>query len=249
MINEKIQCPNLGNINIRSLDISCLFNEYKSTYIKVFNITESKFLRLKTFKESRGGFLIEISSKDGLLALFTLSNAENNFLELGDICKVKFKFSRTTFANALSIGCKRAIHILKKDGIYGYPNNLAKELELLAGFKIFKLYQRSIYLVFLNLKLRLPLAVYNKKTHFKSNYFYKFPLSLIKFKLYPTGLKYLKLRIYKKTNIKRGILNIFYFGFIYEFTVSNNFGDPFIIFGNNEFPINKIDFQYTDNSV
>ena len=71
MINEQIQCPNLGSINIKSLDISCLFNEYKSTYIKVFNLTESKFFRMKNFKESRGGFLIEISSKDGLLALFT----------------------------------------------------------------------------------------------------------------------------------------------------------------------------------
>ena len=147
-----------------------------------------------------------------MLALFSLSNAENNFLELGDICKVKFKFSRATFAKALSIGCKRAIHILKKDGIYGYPNNLAKELELLAGFKIFKLYQRNIYLVFLNLKLRLPLVVYdNQKTHFKSNYFYKFPLSLIKFKLHPTGLRYLKLRIYKKTNIKRRYIKYFLF--------------------------------------
>ena len=239
----------MGKIKIRSLDISCLFEKYKSTYMKVFNLNKYKFSRMKTLKESRGGFLIEISNKDGLLALFTLSNAENNFLELGDIIKMRFKFSRKTFASALEISCKKAIDILKKDGIYGYPNHLAKDLELLAGFKVFKLYQRNIYLAFLNLKFQLPFTVYNKKIHFNSNYIIKFPISLIKFKLYPTGLKYLNLRIYKKTNIKRYISNFFYFGFIYEFIVTENCGDPFIIFGNKEFPINKIDFQFTDNSA
>ena len=249
MINEQIKCPYMGKIKIRSLDISCLFEKYKSTYIKVFNLTKYKFLRMKTFKETRGGLLIEISNQDGPLALFTLSNAENNFLELGDIIKIRFKFSRKTFATALEIGCEKAIDTLKKDGIYGYPNNLAKDLELLAGFKVFKLYQRNIYLAFLNLKLQLPFTVYNKKIHFKPTYFFKFPLSLIKFKISPTGLKYFNFRIYKNTNTKRHKSNFFYFGFIYEFIVSESSGDPFIIFGNEEFPISKIDFQFTDNSA
>ena len=249
MIDEEIQCPVLGNINIRLLDISCLFNKHKSTYVRVFNLSESKFLRMKKFKESRGGFLIEILSGDDLLALFTLSNAENNFLELGDICKVRFKFHRLTFANALSIGCKRAIETLNKNGIYGYPNSLGKKLILLAGFKVHKFYQRKIFLVFLNLKVQLPFVVYGNKIHFKKKYLYKFPLFLNKFKLYPTSLNYLKLKIYKKTDIEKGIVNNFYFGLIYEFIVSDKTGDPFIIFGNKEFPINKIDFQYTDNSV
>ena len=58
---------------------------------------------MKKFKESRGGFLIEILSGDDLLALFTLSNAENNFLELGDICKVKFIAQRDLYSAALAL--------------------------------------------------------------------------------------------------------------------------------------------------
>ncbi len=61
--------------------------------------------------------------------------------------------------------------------------------------------------------------------------------------------KYFNLTIYKNTNTKRHKSNFFYFGFIYEFIVSESSGDPFIIFGNEEFPISKIDFQFTDNSA
>ena len=249
MIEEYTNCPLLGEIKIKSLDISYLFLKHKSLYMKVFNVEEDKFLNMKKFKELKGGLLIEVTSGNNLLAIFTLSNGENNFLELGDIIKVKFKFLRKTFAEALSIACEKSIIFLKKDGIYGYPNRLAKNLELLAGFKIFKLYKRNVYLTFLNLKFLLPFKIYDSKIHTKFNYFLKFPLSINKYRLAPTGSKKLNLRVYKNTNLSKNLISFLFFGFIYEFEIADDFGDPFIIFGNSEFPLNKIDFQFTDNSA
>ena len=238
----------MGEIEIKSSDISYLFNRYKKNFIKVFQVSESMFLKIKNLKTSRGGILIEILKDNNPLGLFTLSNAEENFFELGDIIRIKFKFPRKTFSQALRIGCEKAIEYFYKKGIYGYPNHLAIDFLLLAGFKTFRLYQKKIYFVFLKVKFELPFNIYNYKKHFRFNYFYKFPLSFIKFKLKPTGSKYLKLTIYKKTNIKE--FNYFnYFGFIYEFVLSKENGDPFIIFGSEKFPNNKIDFQFTDNSA
>ena len=139
--------------------------------------------------------------------------------------------------------------LLNKDGVYGYPNNLAKDLELLAGFKIFKLYKRNIYLTLLNIKILLPFRIYNRKFHTKLDYFLKFPISLIRYKIEPTALSFFNLRIYKISNTKKTLKNFLQFGFIYEFTVSQDYGDPFIIFGKDHFPESKIGFEFSDNSA
>ena len=249
MINENIQCSTLGEINIKSLEISDLFKKHKLLYMKVFKLNKYKFYRMKHLKEARGGFLIEIKNNNNLLALFTLSKAEDNFLELGDLIKVKFKFSRSVFANALKIACEKSMTLLNKDGVYGYPNNLAKDLELLAGFKIFKLYQRNVYLAFLNIKILLPFKIYNRKFHTKLDYFLKFPISLIKYKIEPTALSVFYFRIYKRTKTKKILSNFLQFGFIYEFVPSKEEGDPFILFGKDYFPDSKIGFEFTDNSA
>tara|TARA_X000000368_G_C23041818_1_gene717304 strand:- start:1080 stop:1826 length:747 start_codon:yes stop_codon:yes gene_type:complete len=248
MINETINCSQYGKIQIKSQDISFLFNKYKKIYLKTFKVSESKLLNMKKLKEYRGGIIIEVLKNNELLALYSLSNATNNFLELGDMIKAKFRFPRNTFANALKVGCDRAILELKKNGVFGYPNNLALALELIAGFKIYARYQRIISIIIFNLRIKLPIRVYEKKIYLNYKELFKNPFSLLKISLVPTAMKYRNIRIYKKNNTIDKKTK-FFFGLIYEFVVSREIGDPFILLSNKEFPLEKIDFQYTDNSA
>ena len=249
MINEKIKCPILGDITIRSKEISTLFNEHKLNYIKVFNLDNYYYSQMKKLKLTRGGILIEIKKGDTLLAFFTLSNATNNFLELGDLIKVKFKFSRLTFANALKIACEKSMTLLNRDGVFAYPNKLVKELELIAGFKIHRLYLRNIYFTFFNFRFLIPYQGFNNKIYFNYNSLFKFPISILKNKILPTASKKKFLKVYKKTNLPFDIHNFFCLGFIYDFVPSKEKGDPFMLFGKNDFPDSKIGFEFTDNSA
>mgnify|MGYP006098966453 CR=1 FL=1 len=249
MINEKIKCPILGDVTISSKKISSLFNEHKFIYIKIFNLENYYYSQMKKLKLERGGILIEIKKDDTILAFFTLSNAVNNYLELGDLIKVKFKFSRSTFANALKIACEKSMTLLNKDGVFAYPNKLVKELEIIAGFKVNKLYIRNIYFIFFNLKLLLPFQGYDNKFHFSYNLLFKFPISILKNKILPTASKKKYFKVYKKTNLPFDIFNFFYFGFMYDFVPSKKKGDPFMVFGKDYFPESKIGFEFTDNSA
>jgi hypothetical protein len=249
MFEEYYQSTIHGNIKIKSYDISHFFSYYKKKYMEVFKINEKRFLRNKVFKENRGGLFIEISNTKEILAVFTLSKSENNFLELGDIIKIKFKFTRSTFSKALNIACKQSLKLLEKNGIYGYPNPLALQLEMEAGFKIHAYYKRKIYFTFLNINFLLPFRIYNKRMNFNIKYLANFPFSINKFNLIKTASKKLVFNIYKKSSIKKSFFKNINFGFIYEFEKSEDIGDPFIIFGNTNFPLDKIDFQFTDNSV
>ena len=248
MFEEYYQCAIHGNIKIKSHDINFFFSNYKKKYMQVFKASDKKFLSNKVLKENRGGLFIEISNPKEILAVFTLSVGENNFLELGDIIKIKFKLSRSTFAKVLNIACKQSLKILQKNGIYGYPNPLALQLEKEAGFKIHTYYKRKVYFTFLNINILLPFRIYNKKINFNFKNLLKFPFSINKFKLVKTSSKKFALNIYKKTSIKNSFFKFINYGFIYEFEKSNNIGDPFIIFGDTNFPLDKIDFEFTDNS-
>ncbi len=249
MFEEFFQCKTHGDIKIKFRDIGLFFSNYKKKYMQVFKVGNKKFLSNKLLKENRGGLFIEISNPKEILAVFTLTIGENNFLELGDIMKIKFKLSRSTFSKALNIACKQSLKLLQKDGIYGYPNLLALKLEKEAGFKIYTYYKRKVYFTFLNINILLPFRIYNKKMHFNYKYFLSFPFSINKFNLVKTASKKFAINIYKKSSIKNDFYKLLTYGFIYEFEKSNNIGDPFIIFGNIKFPLDKIDFQYTDNSA
>jgi len=248
MFEKYYQCNIHGSIKIKSHDISFFFSNYKKKYMQVFKVNNKKFLNNKLLKENRGGLFIEISNPKEILAVFTLSVGENNFLELGDIMKIKFKLSRSTFSKSLNIACKQSLKLLQKDGVYGYPNPLALQLETQAGFKIHTYYKRKVYFTFLNINILLPFRIYNKKINFNFKNLLKFPFSINKFKLVKTSSKKFGLNIYKKTSIKNSFFKFFNYGFIYEFEKSNNIGDPFIIFGDTNFPLDKIDFEFTDNS-
>ena len=64
---------------------------------------------------------LDITNRHNLLAFFTLTNGVNNFFELGDILKVKFKLHRNLFSKALNLACKEAITMFGKDGVFCYP--------------------------------------------------------------------------------------------------------------------------------
>ena len=38
-------------------------------------------------------------------------------------------------------------------------------------------------------------------------------------------------------------------GFLYEFLPSEGFGDPFLVFGDKDFDVSKIGFEFCDNSA
>lgn len=249
MFEEYYQCTIHGNIKIKSYDIGLFFSNYKKKYMHVFKTSNKEFLSNKLFKENRGGLFVEISNAKEILAVFTLSIGEHNFLELGDIMKIKFKLSRSTFSKALNIACKQSLKLLQKDGIYGYPNPLALQLEKEAGFKIYTYYKRKVYFTFLNINFLFPFRIYNKRMNFNFKNLVSFPFSINKFNLIKTSSKKFALNIYKKSPIRNGFFKLINYGFIYEFEKSNNIGDPFIIFGNTNFPLDKIDFQFTDNSA
>ena len=73
-------------------------------------------------------------------------------------------------------------------------------------------------------------------------------ISFNKDKLEITSLKKFGLNIYKKNKSNLNTLNKLNFGFIYEFELSDNEGDAFIIFGTDDFPKININFEATDNS-
>jgi hypothetical protein len=249
MIEETLYYPSIGKVKIKSFDISYLFTKHKLIYKKIFKLNEEKFYFKKKFKEMRGGLFFEITNNEGLIAFFTLSNGVNNFLEFGDVIKVNPNFLRKFFSEIIDIACKKITNLLKKNGIYSYPNKYSTDLLLLANFKVFKNYKKNIYLTFLNLKFLLPFKICKEKIDINLKYFLKFPLSLNKDKLEITGLKKFGLNVYKKNSMELNTSRILNFGFIYEYELSNNEGDPFIIFGADNFPKRKINFESTDNSA
>lgn len=232
-------------------DIAELFLKYEEIYKEGFSLNKKNFTRIKEWKEAKGGVLITLIRNDNLLAFFTLTNGVNNFFELGDILKVKFKLHRNLFSKALNLACKEAITMFGKDGVFGYPNNMALNLELNAGFSIQSFYQKKIYLIIFGLKILLPFSVYRKKIEFNYDYLQNpFILSFLKNKLHKTKIKKINLiNIYAISDKKVNYTDFLQIGLIYEFENRFNEGDPFITFGNNNFPKKDIRFINTDNSI
>ena len=248
MIEETFTYPLIGKVKIKSFDISYLFTKHKNIYKKVFKLSEEKFNFKKKFKEKRGGLFFEITCNEDLISFFTLSNGVNNFLEFGDVVKLNPNFLRKFFSEIIYTTCKKTINLLNKDGIYSYPNKYSTELLLISNFKILTKYKRKIYLTLFNFKFLLPFKIYKERMEINFKYFFEFPISVNREKLELTGLKKFGIKVYKKNYNKLNSLEKLNFGFIYEFELSDNKGDPFVIFGSNDFPKAKIKFEATDNS-
>lgn len=239
------------DLYIEASDISELFKNYGEIYMKTFSLKLSELHKIKNWKENKGGILISIIKNNSVVACFTLTNGENNFFELGDIFKIKFKIKRNLLSKALKIGCEEAMIFFKKDGVYGYPNKHALKLELEAGFKIYCLYRRKIYLTFLGLKLLLPFYIYSEKINLDLSVYKNHSiLTALKNKLHKTKIvKFRLLNVFCFTKKKNVFFDFLNFGFIYNFEIFPEKGEPFIIFGNSYYPISKIDFQFSDNSI
>lgn len=248
MIISKVTCKIFGETTIELRDISELFTGYGDVFRKTFSLNSNAFNRIYKFKAGRGGFLVVIKDKKNVLGLFTLSFAENNFLELGDIMKLDGAFPRETYAIAMKRACNFVVEKNKQDGIYGYPNPYAINLEKMAGFKENSLYVRNVSLVFFNLVFLLPIQIYEGKIHIYWN-FYQRKVIRSNMKLFPTRLTIFNFRIFKKAhNVNAGDSNI-KIGFLYEFLLSEGFGDPFLVFGDKYFDVAKIGFEFCDNSA
>ena len=248
MIISAVTCKIFGKTTIELRDISELFTDYGDVFRTTFNLTDNAFNRIYKFKKDRGGFLVVIKDKKNVLGLFTLSFAEDNFLELGDLMKLDSTFPRETYAIAMERACNFVIKQNKQDGIYIYPNPYAINLEKMAGFKENSLYVRNVSLVFLNFIFLLPIQAYGGKIHIYWN-FYKRKVIRSNVNVFPTRLTMFNLRIFKKAhnvNAKDSNIKI---GFLYELLPSEGFGDPFLVFGNKEFDVSKIGFEFCDNSA
>lgn len=248
MIISNVACKIFGKTTIELKDISELFTSYGDVFKQTFDLTDKAFNKIYKFKKDRGGFFVLIKDKKDALAFFTLSFAEDNFLELGDVVKLDRTLPRETFAAAMNRAFNFAIQQSKQDGIYAYPNPYAVNLEKLAGFKENSLYVRNVSLVFFNFIFLLPIQIYGGKIHTYFN-FYKRNVIRNNVQLLPTRLTMFNLKIFKKAyeaNLKDNKIKI---GFLYEFVISEGFGDTFLVFGDNEFDLSKIRFESSDNSV
>lgn len=248
MIISNIACKIFGKTTIESKDISELFIRYGDVFKQTFDLNDKAFNKIYKFKKDRGGFFIVIKDKNKTLAFFTLSFAEDNFLELGDVVKLDRTLPRETFALAMNRACNFSLQQSKQDGIYGYPNPHAVNLEKLAGFKENSLYVRNVSLIFLNFIFLLPIQIYGGKIRINYNFF-KGGLIRTNVGLLPTRLTMFNLKIFKKANEVNSKHSKVKIGFLYEFVLSEGFGDNFLVFGDNEFDHSKIGFEFCDNSV
>jgi len=241
-------CPVSGKILVNLKDIKDLFSVYGDIYKDIFSLNSKAFKKMKDFKITRGGVLIEIKNKDKTLGVFTLSHAKSNYLELGDLMKLDRKFPRESYAKAMRNACSYTICEKRKKGAYIYPNPYAISLEKMAGFKEHSLYVKRVSLIIFNLTLLLPVEIYHQRIHF-SKRFYKHSFLRINLSVLSTRLTKFKLRVFKKSRSLDGNIKIMKVGLLYEFISTNTHGDPFLIFGESDFDSDYIGFEFCDNSA
>ena len=249
MINRLFFCEEIGELSIKSNDISYLFNEYKDIYSNIFKIETLNFEKQRDFKVKRGGVVITIFKETNLLGFFSLTKVESNYLEFGDLAKVSKSLPSQTFAYVINFACKEIIYKMSKKGIYTYPNFYASRLLRKSGFILITHYQRNIYVVIFSIRFLLPIVIYKNKIHLNKYIKLKKLIQILNFEIIPTRLSFLNLRIFRKGNRSTFFGNILKFGLLYTYQITKTNGDDFLVFNDNKFPKEKIDFQFTDNSA
>ena len=96
MIIANVDCQKKGNLVIEKLNIELLFSDYKDPYKKTFDLSDTILSKMARFKKDRGGYLVKISSKGKILAMFTLSFGVDNYFELGDVMKLDKSLPRSS---------------------------------------------------------------------------------------------------------------------------------------------------------
>ena len=243
-------CPVSGRILVNSRGIEDLFSVYEVVYKEAFSLNLKTLKEMQDFKIRRGGVLIEIKNKEKILGLFTLSYGKSDNLELGDLLKLEREFPRESFAKAMKNACSHIVDKKRKKGVYIYPNPHAIKLEKMAGFREYSLYLRRVSFVLFNLTFLLPIEIYNQKI-FLSRSFFKHSIVRTNLSVLPTRLTKFTLRIFRKaTDLNESKkVKIMKFGLLYEFIPSETYGDPFLVFGQSDFNLNDIGFEFCDNSA
>lgn len=244
------ECPVSGKIQVESKQIEDLFSIYKKIYQEVFSLNTKKLNKMQEFKTKRGGVLIEMKNNEKILGLFTLSQAQSDFLELGDLMKLEKTFPRESYAKAMKEACMHTISEKKKKGVYIYPNPYAVSLEKMAGFKEHSLYLKRVSLILFNLTFLLPIEIYQQKIHFSKNFF-KQRIIRRNLRLLPTRLSKFKVNIFKKGSESNETdkYERVKLGFLYEFIPSKSHGDSFLVFGDAKFDLKDLGFEFCDNSA
>lgn len=238
MTSNFFLCKNIGKISAEIHDVNYLFENYQDQYRSTFQLKNDFFISIWRFKKKRGGFSVILKKDNKFLAAFTLSDAENNFLELGDVFKFYWRLSRAALSEVINWACLETIKISKKFGVYAYPNASALELEKLAGFKFLCNYKRNVYFVFLFFCILLPIEIYNRKI-FAKNIFIK-NLFYSVAEIYPIIRKqfgFIRIFRKKKTSDHKKLRKL-KFGLFFDFVKSNYAGDPVLIFSDKKFKSN-----------
>lgn len=249
MIDRLFICEKLGELSIQINDITYLFDEYKNIYSKVFKTDPTNFEKQKQFKLNRGGFVITIFKESNLLGFFSLTKGNFNFLEFGDLAKVSKLLPSKTFANLIDLSCKEIINNTNRGGIYTYPNFYASRLLRKSGFNLISYYQRKVYIIIFCIKILLPIVIYQNRIYLNKKFNLINFIGLVNFEIIPTRLSLLNLRVFKKGTKPLFFRNISNFGFLYTYETNKKSGDHFLVFKKRKFPLEKIDFQFSDNSA
>lgn len=249
MVISYFHCSVFGEISLEIKKINFLFDKRKLFFSRTFNLNKLNFDIMASFKNHRGGFLIEIKSKKKILGFFSITKSINKFYELGDLAKINKKLPRSSLVKSIKVACK---YFLKKNlnsSIYTYPNHFAKEAFLNAGFKIYTYYKRNIYLNFFNYFFLIPFQVYKKKIYFHKKYFQKKKvlrnLIVTNTRLSLFGFPILrKLRTGEITHSNKNK-----FGLLYDFEKDKKVGDYLFVLGVSKKTILPFGFEYSDNSA
>jgi len=240
-------------VKIKLFDISCLYLDYYELLKKVFKLNDLFLQRSKSFKLSRGGYLVKIYLNNEEAAFFSLTKSFKKYFELGDVIKLKFKFSREDFSKSMMIANNYFIENSIAEGLFGFPNKLAIDLELLAGYKIKCFYKKKFFLILFNQIIQLPFTFHSKKIHINEDFSLK-NFFLRNVNLVETSRKFLNFfKFYKICNKEKKKNEVIFFGFVTELALNNNNnGEPFITFFHpnaKDIPYENIKFEISDMSI
>jgi hypothetical protein len=249
MLAHKYKSSN-NDIGIHIYEISHLFKVYKDSYRKIFQLTDSSFLAMKKLKIKRTGCLIVIKLNSHPCGFFTVSLQNNAIGEFGDLYKTSLKLSREDFASGINTGVKLALKKLSLKGVYSYQNSRALSLVHLAGFQRIKYYERHISLVVLNLIIKLPIKIIDRKTFLTLKPLLntspiKFNFKLAKTRLSRCQIPYLR----HQKEMENSAAYPIFLGLLNEFHDTGQIGDSLMYFGDLDAYDLKTGFEYSDNSA
>ena len=162
--------------------------------------------------------------------------------------KLDKSLPRSSFAKAMSKSTQAIISSDGRKGAYSYPNMFAVPLEKLAGYKEHSRYTRNISVMLLGVVLLLPIEVSQGELKIKKDYF-NHQILRSRMGVDVTRLSFFGISIYRKNLYQEKNISMLDFGILYEFTLTKDYGDYFLIYGDESFDLSKFGFEFCDNSA